>query len=1763
MDGMDAMDKAPGGHTAAVPARSMPSIASMSSILRWPLALAAMLTALVAAAAEPAFAPAFDATAVDFARTRQFRDGAPAAADAEQVRRTLALDPAGANAEDRKWEAGAVPAGGEVRFEYLLVLKAPALVGTIAISPADFADNRGSRLGGELFYLKPGAAVPDTPESPAWERVEFAPAAPLLRFGLLPPGTRAQAFLFRDVRTGGTSRLPYWSFYARRLYSVTPLGAGYATGGSDPDGPTRGEGWSFEPKSGAISEATPAVYHLGWDAEQTLAGLFLYSNAARCRLSFYAGDPGLNPALAPAAGWRPLAPVATLDNHHGFRYWGCSFRWFSLDAVRTRALRVEVLGVDGGGKGVWLSGLAALTDLGDAPPPAPPPAAPVFPIAYTVPLDGEAAFVIDTPDGRRVRNLGAQLERRAGPATENWDLRDDAGRYVEPGRYRFHGIVAPPLELRYRLTPYPNVQQHFPDRVPWLTGHSGANGWLSDHSGNWACATAGDRLYVAASMAEAGVTLIECDLDGRKQWGRHDFGAWKGVYQMAADDQFLFVNNGEQIYRLDQATRAELNTFRPSQGPHRRGARSAMAARAGQVVLAYTGEPVFDSAAPADALDVARCFPKADGDDLARSLRLRGAPPGDQVEPNRAEAQGNGKLYLEAAPWAPPASGKAPAPKGDPDLGGGGGEGEDLDAHVAWKQPNLLLFAFRAPVPLGSVLFPYPTAAGRVRLSVLKPTAPYPPRPDREDDWLPFADAGAPGWVCVPAPPRTMTRALRVQLFPQAKDVPYWRLDGMRLLNARFRDVRAAATIRVNSGVVGARGEWDAQRTAPLAPDQPGLYVMEWPTPQTLAGLAFQEVEGAVTEVDVWQGAATGPVPLDGPACDRLAKDAGWRNVATYRQPRRSAEYRHCNKFARYLDGTVDFRETVTTRAVRLRFTEPWLDNGPDGDLCSRHDGRSEHGMHFRDSYCMKIDLTACRVHGVAALTPAGDDPPRDPLTYERLEIWDGATGKLVRELPVRPGWHGLAFSPAGELYVIEKSHQVISRVDQQTGALTPVLTDAQPSNFTIGPDGNFYVRPWADGAAITVYDATGQRLRTIGQPGGSAPGLWAPERLGNVHRMCVDRRGSLWMLESQDNPRRLVQFRTDGTFVKELLGNTHYGGGGSLDRTSSARVFHGDVEFAVDDATGRSQIRARLAGPVGDPLMRRVGGRSYLTSAPLTLGDTQAVGYVYLYDEATAGLRPVAAMGDAGKFAPLRRGALLALLKGKLPKDFSFLWADRNGNGTVDPDEVEFAPKTSVWHNVGVGMFDERLGVCGSGAYYAAAEFSAAGVPLYRREPAPGHPHYRLANGNYLTLHGTPGAGQPLQNFVCTPAGERMWGYPVANAGVSGLAITPWQPGLVGNEFGVIGHETEPAGELGEFVVVHANTGQWKLWTADGLLAGQVLLHKTDPRAQFLSFADAPPGRRLDPLTASQEHFHGCFTRSDADGRYFIVTGFTTLSLVEVRGLERFRRFAVDVTVDAAALERARASERGRAQRRIAARALQLTAERMARPPAIDGDRAPHEWRSAPATLPGRDDVSFSVGFDDQALYLCWQGRGLGPLKNNGDDFHRYFKTGAALDFLLGTDAAADPQRQQPARGDLRLLLTWAGGKPQAVLYQAVAPGAPAAVAWRTETAAGGVTAFARVVLLPEVTMAQKGERDVTVEVAVPLAALGLKPRGGERLKMDWGILSTGDGTQVKQRQYWANVLATGTADEAVEARLEPHLWGWLAFPRPTNAELEGTAEP
>jgi hypothetical protein len=185
---------------------------------------------------------------------------------------------------------------------------------------------------------------------------------------------------------------------------------------------------------------------------------------------------------------------------------------------------------------------------------APPP----IPIRFTLDKPGNVTLVIEDEKGNRVRNLVAATLFPAGKNVVWWDGRDESvrvpyvegntvgihgiykvgGRPVTPGKYRVRGLARDDIKLRYEFTVYPNS-----GNPPWRTA-DGTGAWLSDHTPpadtEFVPATGGlttePRVYISASIAEAGFGLIWTDLNGRKINGlRWIGGHWTGANYLARD----------------------------------------------------------------------------------------------------------------------------------------------------------------------------------------------------------------------------------------------------------------------------------------------------------------------------------------------------------------------------------------------------------------------------------------------------------------------------------------------------------------------------------------------------------------------------------------------------------------------------------------------------------------------------------------------------------------------------------------------------------------------------------------------------------------------------------------------------------------------------------------------------------------------------------------------------------------------------------------------------------------------------------------------------------------------------------------------------------------------------------------------------------------------------------------------------------------------------------------------------------------------------
>jgi len=165
-------------------------------------------------------------------------------------------------------------------------------------------------------------------------------------------------------------------------------------------------------------------------------------------------------------------------------------------------------------------------------------------IPYELASDARVTIVVERADGTRVRNLVADVPRKAGRNVEVWDGRDDRGLGVPVGAYRWRGIshadeiTANWLGAFYSPGSTPWKQHTRPGG--WNLRASGAGGWLSDHAAPWCVYTDKAHVYLGCRYAEAGDAIVQCDLDGNKIWGTLWLGL-SGADAMCTEGDVLYV----------------------------------------------------------------------------------------------------------------------------------------------------------------------------------------------------------------------------------------------------------------------------------------------------------------------------------------------------------------------------------------------------------------------------------------------------------------------------------------------------------------------------------------------------------------------------------------------------------------------------------------------------------------------------------------------------------------------------------------------------------------------------------------------------------------------------------------------------------------------------------------------------------------------------------------------------------------------------------------------------------------------------------------------------------------------------------------------------------------------------------------------------------------------------------------------------------------------------------------------------------------------
>ena len=457
---------------------------------------------------------------------------------------------------------------------------------------------------------------------------------------------------------------------------------------------------------------------------------------------------------------------------------------------------------------------------------------------------------------------------------------------------------------------------------------------------------------------------------------------------------------------------------------------------------------------------------------------------------------------------------------------------------------------------------------------------------------------------------------------------------------------------------------------------------------------------------------------------------------------------------------------------------------------------------------------------------------------------------------------------------------------------------------------------------------------------------------------------------------------------------------------------------------------------------------------------------------------------------------------------------------------------------------------------------WTACGAPVYdptqsKQMPAPADVGQRggmgaqrgcgTADGRLVLYNGHYGAAH--SDFECfdIESGQLRWTYPNTYVGVHGGHLAPPpQTGLIRAAYDVVGSVKLPA-PIGDIFVIPTDKGEWHILTGDGYYLTS--LFQGDPM-KIAWPSPCAPGAIMDntPPGMGAEDFGGSIAATQ-DGQLYVQAGKTAFVNLKVVGLESVKKLgAGKVTVTASDLKLAGGFREKLLQQSVGTRIAMAQKQTVA----FTGDlRKDFGVKEPLAWAKNEAKSEAAIAYDDANLYLGWQVADATPWINGATEPAVLYASGDTVDFQIGTDPKADKQRAKPVLGDLRLSIGSFQGKPTAVVYRPVAAEKSPRKFYSGTVKDGYEMQSVKVLDAARIQVkADPGAKRYIVEVAIPLAALGLTPAAGLKLTGDFGVTygnPAGDDTVL--RSYWNNQATGIVADEVWELTLEPHNWGEIQF--------------
>ncbi len=772
-----------------------------------------------------------------------------------------------------------------------------------------------------------------------------------------------------------------------------------------------------------------------------------------------------------------------------------------------------------------------------------------------------------------------------------------------------------------------------------------------------------------------------------------------------------------------------------------------------------------------------------------------------------------------------------------------------------------------------------------------------------------------------------------------------------------------------------------------------------------------------------------------------------------------------------------------------------------------------------------------------------------------------------------------------------------VAAVNLDTAAATPWPTPglAAGAALAFDRDGNLLVADVGPDSNVKAFDKSGKLVYACAKKGGRPlRGAFDKEAASHLSAVACDTAGNIWAVENWNYPRRVSVWNRDGKLVRDYVGTTGYSGVGCfLHDQKPGLAYCGPVEMKITPADRTWNVTSVVWVPDESKGERfPIGPGSNAAPCRFTSDASgkpceyfwhrDENGPIVAFVERGGAWRPAAAVCLVGQLLQLMdyhyvpKAMPSGEFEGLDPADGCF-WNDADGDGVVKRSECVIVPakqKSQLGKRIaepgialacgwggrpGADLSFYTVNATGEVIQFKPLRFGADGAPVYGPEgmsilgkfAAPGSDTIPVTKENRLVVVGANHGG-PDKPFAGIDLATKQitWSYPNRFAGVHGSHLAPMpKPGLLIGPLKVCGL-ADMGKEIGTIFLIRGNLGQDYIFTTDGLYVGAMFRDCRLPGATLPDTEAELVGKPMEAITEGGEPFNGWFGRQ-ADGKVRQVSGFFNQMAVvtEFKGLESIKRFdAGTIAVDAALLAKAEQERIARAAK--AAAAVKGTIVRLDAPPALDGSG--NGWSKAKAIEVGREGqperASVRMGFDDKNLYAFFDVKDPSAWRNEGKDFTRLFKTGDCVDLHLRTNPEA--KGDQPVQGDLRVVVADMGGKPAAVIMRPVDSAAPADLK-KSYSSPVGTKQFDRVELLKDVKVTAKNLSDgYRVEMAIPLATLGLAPKAGLTIRGDAGIItSDANGMANAARVYWANKNTNLVNDLPLEAWLFPGSWATLTF--------------